>query len=131
MINDHATVTDGVTREAVPSSSHRDEEAMRPGETHRGPDVRHPGATHNQRRVSVDRSVPYTSVLVVPPIAGTDELTAQRRHEFVDGALVKRNLVRPGQRGHAPSVDLRRRLCQELQFHSCPGTSRAGSKITM
>jgi hypothetical protein len=91
---------------------------MRPGETYGGPDVRHPGATHNQRRVSVDRSVPYTSALLVARVTRTDELTAQRRHEFVDGALVYANLFEPGQRGHAPSVDLRRRLCQELQFHS-------------
>jgi hypothetical protein len=80
----------------VPSSSHRDEEVMRSGETDRGPDVRYVGAAHDQRRVSVDRSVPHASVLVVPPIAGTDELTVQRFHKFVDDALVKRNLVRPG-----------------------------------
>ena len=29
-IDDHAAVTDGVTRKAVPPSSYRDEEAMRP-----------------------------------------------------------------------------------------------------
>ena len=115
----------------MPPSSYRDEEVMRPRETYRGPDVRYAGATRDQRRVSVDRSVPYTSVLLIAPVTWTDELTAQRRHEFVDGALVNRNLYGPGQRCHAPSVDLRRHLCQELQFHSCPGTSRAGSKITM
>jgi len=65
MINDHATVTDGVTRKAVRSASYRDEEVMRPRETYRGPDVCYAGATRNQRRVSVDRSVPYTSVLLV------------------------------------------------------------------
>src|SRR4029450_10213478 len=79
-IDDHAAITNGVTREAVPSSSHRDEEAMRPGETYGGPDVRHPGATHNQRRVSVDRSVSYPPALLVARVTRTDEFPAQRRH---------------------------------------------------
>jgi CRP-like cAMP-binding protein len=61
---------------------------MRPRENYRGPDVRYAGATCNQRRVSVDRSVPYTSVLLITPVARTNELTAQRRHEFVAGALI-------------------------------------------
>jgi hypothetical protein len=56
------------------------------------------------------RRVPYTSVLLVARVTWTDELTAQRRHEFVDGALVNRNSFGPGQRGHAPSVDLRRQV---------------------
>jgi hypothetical protein len=69
---------------------------MRPGETDRRPDIRYVGAAHDQRRVSVNRSVPYPSLLVVRPIAGSDELTVQRLGEFVDGALVKRNLFGPG-----------------------------------
>jgi hypothetical protein len=69
---------------------------MRPGETDRGPHVRYVGAAQDQRRVSVDRSVPHLSLSVVRPIAGTDELTVQRIAEFVDGALLNPNLSGAG-----------------------------------
>jgi hypothetical protein len=68
----------------VPPAAHRDEKVMRPRETYRGPYVGHVGAAHNQRGVSVDRSVPHPSVLLVAAVAGTDELAPQRRPEFLD-----------------------------------------------
>ena len=74
------------------SSAHRGREVMRPGETDRGPHVRYVCAAQDQRRVSVDRSVPYPSLSVVRPIAGTGELTVQRLAEFVNGALLNPNL---------------------------------------
>jgi hypothetical protein len=95
-IDDQATVTGGVARKAVRSSAHRDAKVMRPGETDRGPHVRYVGAAQDQRRVSVDRSVPHLSLSVVRPIAGTDELTVQRLAEFVDGALLNPNLSGAG-----------------------------------
>ena len=120
-IDHHATITDGQTRKAVPPASYRDEEAVHPRETHRGSDVGHPGAAHDQRRVSVDRSVPHLSVLLVAVVISTDELTVQRRSEVVDGALVQANVLGRGQNGHARSVDPRDGRCQEPEFHPSPG----------
>src|SRR5215207_7067789 len=80
-----------------------------------------PGAARDQRGVSVDRSVPHLSVLLVAVVISTDELTVQRRSEFVDGALVQANVLGRGQNGHVRRLDPRDGRCQEPEFHPSPG----------
>jgi len=96
-VDHESAVADGAARDVVAAAPNRERQSGLPREVHGGDDVGRTGTARDDRRISVDHSVPELSRLVVPCVARQHELAAHvggERRDLVVRQVVQRPLPR-------------------------------------
>jgi hypothetical protein len=80
-VDHEATVVDRVAGDVVATRSHGEEQVLVAGEVDRVDDIRRPSALHDQRRSTVDESIPDRTSVVIGFIFGAQDDSPNPAHE--------------------------------------------------